>query len=117
MHESLAELARLADTAGLLVVGSTSQSTTRPSPRTYVGSGKLAEVVTEVRARDVQTVIFDDELSTGQQRNLEKALGEGVRICDRTTLILDIFDQRARSAEGRLQACLSHCPGLAMRCA
>ena len=106
MHESLAELARLADTAGLQVVGETYQLLNMPSPSTYIGSGKLSEIISEVRANCAHTVIFDDELSAGQQRNLEKALGEGVRVADRTALILDIFESRAQSSEGRLQACV-----------
>jgi GTPase len=74
-----------------------------PNPASYIGSGKVAEVVTACGALAIDTVIFDDELSPGQQRNLEKVLGRGVRVADRTALILDIFDQRARSREGRLQ--------------
>jgi GTP-binding protein HflX len=107
VDESLEELSRLADTAGLQVVGTTYQSLQKPSPRTYVGSGKMAEIVAAVRALDAETVIFDDELSPGQQRNIEKALGDGIRVADRTALILDIFDQRAGSKEGRLQVSLT----------
>ena len=99
----MAELARLADTAGLLVAGSTYQLLDAPNPRSYIGSGKVAEIAAAVHALDIDTVIFDDELSPGQQRNLEKALGEAVRLADRTALILDIFQQRAQSREGRLQ--------------
>jgi GTP-binding GTPase N-terminal len=62
-----------------------------------------SEIKAAVQALGAETVIFDDELSPGQQRHLEKALGDKVRIADRTALILDIFDQRARSSEGRLQ--------------
>ncbi|KAH7284044.1 hypothetical protein KP509_34G037600 [Ceratopteris richardii] len=101
--DSLEELAQLADTAGLNVVGSTYQKLDHPNPRTYIGSGKVAELRTEVRALDVETVIFDDELSPGQLRNLEKALGNEVRVCDRTALILDIFSQRAATREATLQ--------------
>jgi GTPase len=103
VKESLDELARLADTAGLLVIGRTYQMLEKASPRSYIGSGKVAEIAAAVRALSIDTVIFDDELSPGQQRNLEKALGEKVRIADRTMLILDIFKQRARTREGRLQ--------------
>jgi hypothetical protein len=85
------------------VVGSASQALANPNPSTYLGSGKLASVATQVRELAVDTVIIDDEISPGQQRNLEKALGSGVRVADRTALILDIFAQRARTKEGKLQ--------------
>jgi hypothetical protein len=84
VEESLAELARLADTAGLLVVGQSWQKLDATSPRTYIGSGKVSEIVAAVRAECVDTIICDDELSPGQQRNLEKALGNKVctaRVC------------------------------------
>lgn len=63
----------------------------------------MTEIAASVAGLGVETVIFDDELSPGQQRNLEKALGRDVRICDRTALILDIFSQRAATREGKLQ--------------
>ena len=85
------------------VVGQTFQRLQQPDPRTYIGSGKTAEIQTAIADLGVQTVIFDDELSPGQQRSLEKALGDGVRLCDRTALILDIFSQRAATREGHLQ--------------
>ncbi|XP_072990012.1 uncharacterized protein [Typha latifolia] len=107
IEESLKELAQLADTAGLLVVGSTYQKLAARNPRTYIGSGKVAEIKTAVHALDVETVIFDDELSAGQLRNLEKAFGGGVRVCDRTALILDIFNQRAATHEAALQVSLA----------
>ncbi|XP_039114253.1 GTPase HflX isoform X1 [Dioscorea cayenensis subsp. rotundata] len=106
-EDSLKELAQLADTAGLLVVGSTSQKLAAPNPRTYIGSGKVAEIKTAIHALDVETVIFDDELSAGQLRNLEKAFGGDVRVCDRTALILDIFNQRAATHEASLQVALA----------
>eukprot|EP01018_Ginkgo_biloba_P004196 Gb_27515 [translate_table: standard] len=105
--ESLDELAQLADTAGLMIVGSTYQKLDSPNPRTYIGSGKVAEVLSAIRALDVETVIFDDELSPGQLRNLEKAFGGEVRVCDRTALILDIFNQRAATREAALQVTLA----------
>ncbi|KAI7836581.1 hypothetical protein COHA_009542, partial [Chlorella ohadii] len=71
--------------------------------RTYIGSGKVQEIMSAVANTGATTVIFDDELSPGQLRNLEKALGESVRLCDRTALILDIFSQRAQTREGKLQ--------------
>ena len=102
--ESIEELGRLADTAGLEVVGHTQQLLDDPNPRTYVGTGKVAEIAAEVERTGAETVIFDDELSPGQLRNLERALGSsGCRLCDRTALILDIFSQRAASREGKLQ--------------
>lgn len=101
--ESLEELGRLADTAGLEVVGHTHQLLDEPNPRTYIGTGKVAEIVAAVQRTGAETVIFDDELSPGQLRNLDRALGGECRLCDRTALILDIFDQRAASREGKLQ--------------
>uniref|UniRef100_A0A7N1A3Z5 Uncharacterized protein n=1 Tax=Kalanchoe fedtschenkoi TaxID=63787 RepID=A0A7N1A3Z5_KALFE len=109
VEESLKELEQLADTAGLKVVGSTSQKLASPNPKTYIGSGKVAEIKTAIHALDVGTVIFDDELSAGQLRNLEKALGGAVRVCDRTALILDIFNQRAATHEAFLQANFIRC--------
>ncbi|KFK27333.1 hypothetical protein AALP_AA8G369300 [Arabis alpina] len=107
IEESLEELEQLADTAGLMVVGSTYQKLTSPNPRTYIGSGKVAEIKSAINALDVETVIFDDELSPGQLRNLEKAFGGDVRVCDRTALILDIFNQRAATHEAALQVALA----------
>lgn len=99
--ESLEELAELAKTAGATVVGTTTQKLDHPNVATYVGSGKVEEVVLERKRLDANVVIFDDELSPSQQRNLEKALG--VKVIDRTALILDIFATRAQTREGRLQ--------------
>ncbi|XP_024040341.1 uncharacterized protein LOC18042163 isoform X2 [Citrus clementina] len=107
IEESLKELAQLADTAGLMVVGSTHQKLNSPNPRTYIGSGKVAEIKSAIHALGVETVIFDDELSAGQLRNLEKAFGGDVRVCDRTALILDIFNQRAATHEAALQVALA----------
>jgi GTP-binding protein HflX len=103
VRDSLAELARLADTAGLRVAGSTWQKLDRPDPGTYVGSGKVREVREAAAAENAGYVLFDDELSPGQQRKLEKELGAGVRLLDRTRLILDIFALHAHSREGKLQ--------------
>lgn len=107
IEESLKELAQLADTAGLQVVGSTYQKLAVPNPRTYIGSGKVSEIKSAIHALDVETVIFDDELSPGQLRNLEKVFGGDVRVCDRTALILDIFNQRAATHEASLQVALA----------
>jgi len=103
LSDSLEELRRLADTAGLAVAGRTWQKLARPDPSTWVGSGKVREVRELAAAEDARVVLFDDELSPGQQRNLEKELGDGVRVIDRTRLILDIFSQHARTREGKLQ--------------
>lgn len=79
------------------------QVLSRPDPASYIGSGKVVEVADAVHRLGAQTVIFDDELSPAQLRNLERRLGEDVRVCDRTALILDIFSQRAATREGQLQ--------------
>lgn len=84
-------------------MGQTYQQLDSVSPRTYIGSGKALEVEDAVNGLDVDTVIFDDELTPGQLRNLEKVWGDEVRLCDRTALILDIFSQRAATREGQLQ--------------
>jgi GTP-binding protein HflX len=99
--ESLNELAELARTAGAEVVARFTQRLDHPNPATYIGSGKVQEVVEAIREHGANVVIFDDELSPSQQRNLEKALG--VKVIDRTALILDIFATRAQTREGRLQ--------------
>lgn len=100
-RESLEELAELARTAGAEVVGWTSQRLQHPHPATYIGKGKLEQVINESRMLGANVVIFDDELSPSQQRNLEKAIG--LKVLDRTALILDIFATHARTKEGRLQ--------------
>lgn len=100
------ELSELAGTAGLEVVGSTYQRVNMPNPRTYIGSGKVREVRRSMQALGCCTVILDDELSPGQQRNLENEFGgeaAGIKVLDRTALILDIFAQHARTKEGFLQ--------------
>ncbi len=103
LEDSLEELRQLALTAGLEVAGITSQKITRPDPATWIGSGKAQELKEILAAQDATYVLFDDELSPGQTRNLEKILGEEVRIIDRPRLILDIFGQHASSREGQLQ--------------
>ncbi|MDR0309125.1 MAG: GTPase HflX [Coriobacteriales bacterium] len=106
LEESLAELERLTLTDGADVVGSISQRLKSINPKTFIGSGKLAEVSTLITAMDVDVVIFDDELSPSQQSNLERELGKarkGLKVIDRTALILDIFALHAKSREGRLQ--------------
>lgn len=105
LDESLDELSALAETAGLEVVGRTSQKLDHPNPATYVGKGKVEEIELLKRESGAEVVVFDDELSPGQQRNLEEALG-GL-ILDRTALILDIFAQHAQTREGKLQVQLA----------
>jgi GTP-binding protein HflX len=96
-------LARLADTAGLIVVGETAQRLDHPDTATYIGSGKVEEIKILVTDMDADLVIFDDELLPRHQRELEKAFGEKVRVLDRTALILDIFALHASTREGKLQ--------------
>lgn len=98
---TLEELARLAETAGASIVGLVVQRRSRPDPATFVGSGKVEAIRVQVRETGADLVIFDDELSAAQQRNLERRLD--TKVLDRTALVLDIFAQRARSREGRLQ--------------
>ena len=102
-EDSLEELARLADTAGLEVVGGAVQRLHRPDPKTFLGSGKVQEIRDWLEESLSDVVIFDDELSPRHQRELEKVFGDDVRVLDRTALILDIFAQHAQSHEGRLQ--------------
>jgi len=97
----LDELALLVDTAGALVVGRVVQRRDRPDPATFVGRGKAQELHELSETLDSDTVVFDDELSPAQQRNLEKILGRTA--IDRTAVILDIFAQNARSQEGKAQ--------------
>ena len=99
--ESLEELARLVDTAGADPVQRVMQRRDRPDPATYVGPGKAQEIRDISDDCDADTVVFDDELSPAQQRNLERVLGRTA--IDRTTVILDIFAQNAASVEGKVQ--------------
>ncbi|MEF9840970.1 MAG: GTPase HflX, partial [Raoultibacter sp.] len=107
LEESLAELERLANTAGVQVVGSTSQRLNAPHPRTFIGSGKAEEVAGLCRSLAADVVIFDDELTPSQQANLEKIVARDVKVIDRTALILDIFGLHATTKEGRLQVRLA----------
>ncbi len=100
-EESLDELASLAETAGAMVITRVLQNRQRPDPATFIGSGKAEELALACQTLEIELAILDDELTGAQQRNLEGILG--VRVIDRTTLILDIFAQRAQSAEGKLQ--------------
>jgi len=104
LEDSLAELERLAETAGLRVVGILEQRLDRPNPATLIGSGKVEELVALRADTGAQVVIFDEELSPAQQREIERAIGnQSVKVLDRTALILDIFAQHARTREGALQ--------------
>lgn len=114
-QSSLDELVQLAATAGAEVVGRTVQRLDTPNPATYIGKGKLQELVAERERSRYTLVIFDDELSPTQQRNLENALK--VKVLDRTALILDIFASRAQTREGRLQVELAQAEYLLPRLA
>ncbi len=106
-EESLAELARLAETDGAEVVLTMTQRLDAPVPKTFIGKGKVEELVSMVRSLNADVVIFDEELTPSQQANLEKLVGEPVKIIDRTALILDIFGVHAKTHEGRLQVQLA----------
>ncbi len=101
VRESLAELEELAETAGTQIIGEGVQKMAAPVAATYIGPGKAEVFAGLCKKDDVDTVIFDDELSPAQTRNLEKIFG--CKIMDRTALILEIFGQRARTREGKLQ--------------
>ena len=101
VEEYLDELAFLVETAGALPVKRFTQHLDAPNPVTFVGSGKLDEIKAYVEEEEIDLVIFDDELSPTQLRNIEKELKK--RILDRTNLILDIFAKRARTAHAKVQ--------------
>ncbi len=103
LDKSLAELRRLADTAGFQVVGQVTQKLDHPNPRTFIGSGKAKEVKRLADEMQVDVILFDDELSPRHQRELEEIVEEDIRVIDRTALILDIFAQHAHTREGALQ--------------
>ncbi|MFN8398651.1 MAG: GTPase HflX [Anaerolineales bacterium] len=103
LEDSLAELALLADTAGVDVAGELTQKLSRPHVETYIGPGKVEELKALAEETLCEVVIFDDELLPRHQRELEKALGQNIRVIDRTALILDIFAQHAHTKEGMLQ--------------
>lgn len=101
VEEHLSELSQLAETAGIQVVESITQDRRNPDPATYIGSGKVEEVHLAAVAHGAEVILFDDELSPAQQRNLEKEIGKPVT--DRTGLILDIFSRHARSRMAKTQ--------------
>ena len=103
LDDSLAELGLLADTAGLDVVGQATQKLDHPNPQTFIGPGKVEEVKALVEETDADVLLFDEELSPRHLRELERVMGQNVRLLDRTALILDIFAQHANTREGALQ--------------
>jgi GTP-binding protein HflX len=103
LENSLAELKRLADTAGFEVVGQVTQKLNHPNAKTFIGSGKVKEVKTVADELKADVILFDDELSPRHQRELEETVRKDVRVIDRTALILDIFAQHANTREGALQ--------------
>lgn len=103
LSDSLSELALLADTAGLDVVGQATQKMNRPNPKTFIGTGKVEEVRALADEVQAEVLLFDEELSPRHLRELERIFVDGVRILDRTALILDIFAQHANTREGALQ--------------
>ncbi len=108
LEDSLAELALLADTADLIVVGETTQKLDTPNPETFIGSGKVEELLMLVEGAQADVIIFDSELSPRHQRELEERFEDKVRVLDRTALILDIFAQHANTREGILQVELAY---------
>jgi len=112
-QDSLEELHRLAESANLTVVGVVEGKRSRPDSATFAGSGKVEEIALAVRECQAGLVIFNHQLSPAQERNLERRLE--CRVIDRTSLILDIFAQRARSHEGKLQVELAQLEHLATR--
>lgn len=103
LREYLDELEFLTFTAGGQVVKRFWQKMDKPNPKTFVGTGKLDEIKYYVKDNDITTVIFDDELSPSQQKNINRELGEDCKVLDRTNLILDIFAQRAQTSYARTQ--------------
>lgn len=111
--EYLEELAFLTHTAGGEVIKRFWQKMERPNPKTFVGTGKMEEIHQYIQENDIKTVIFDDELSPAQQKNITKILN--CKVLDRTNLILDIFAQRAQTSYARTQVELAQCQYLLPR--
>jgi GTP-binding protein HflX len=103
LEASLSELSMLSETAGIDIVGTVSQMVDRIDPATFVGKGKVEEIIASTDMSGATVVIFDDELSPRHQRELERRMPENVKVLDRSALILDIFAQHARTREGALQ--------------
>mgnify|MGYP000944307205 FL=1 len=113
LNEYLDELEFLTFTAGGEVVKRFSQKTDKPHPKTFVGTGKLEEIKTYIKEHDINSVIFDDELTPSQQKNITRELD--CKVLDRTNLILDIFAQRAETSYARTQVELAQCQYLLPR--
>ena len=111
--DALEELTELARSDALEPVGAMLAKRDKPDPATYLGSGKIAELADEVKRLDIGVVVFDVALSAAQQRNIERTVG--VAVLDRTQLILEIFQRRAKSREGRLQVELARLEHLSTR--
>jgi len=103
VQDSLIELRELAETAGTVVLDTFTQKRNAPTAQTFIGKGKVGELDEHCRESGANMVIFDDDLSPAQAQNLSELLGGNVKVLDRTELILDIFAQRARSREGKIQ--------------
>jgi GTP-binding protein HflX len=103
IQDSLDELAQLATTDGLEVVGDTYQKLNHPNSNTFIGPGKVEEIKSLANELEANVILFDGELSPRHQRELEEAFGTGIKIVDRTALILNIFAQHAQTREGILQ--------------
>ena len=112
-NEYLDELEFLTLTAGSIVDKRFIQKIDAPNPSTFIGSGKMNEILSYVRSNDINTIIFDDELSPAQERNISKILN--IKVLDRTNLILDIFAQRAKTSYARTQVELAQCQYLLPR--
>ena len=113
LNEYLDELEFLTFTAGGEVVKRFSQKTDKPHPKTFVGTGKLEEIKTYIKEHGIDSVIFDDELTPSQQKNITRELD--CKVLDRTNLILDIFAQRAETSYARTQVELAQCQYLLPR--
>ena len=113
LTEYLDELEFLTYTAGGEVIKRFSQKLEKPNPKTFLGTGKMDEISTYIKEKDISTVIFDDELSPSQQKNISKILD--CKVLDRTNLILDIFAQRAETSYARTQVELAQCQYLLPR--
>ena len=112
-RDAALELSELATSCGFQVAGLTEAKRDRPDPKTFLGSGKIEEIKDEAMAHEAKALIFDVALSPAQQRNIEKAVG--LEVLDRTNLILEIFRQRAKTREGRLQVELARLTHLSTR--
>lgn len=107
LEESLNELERLVETDGGVAVARVIQRLAKPVPKTYIGAGKAQEIAQMADGLSADLVVFDEELSPSQQANLERIMGDGIKVIDRTALILDIFAQHASTREGKLQVQLA----------